>query len=266
MYEGGKSDYASFETLPLAHTDNHMWHHLVMTTKGHGKGMNMFIDGKLEATMPRGLDCENEVAGCVGLLKYSTIDGVRRPYSDPAYFFNAAGAGGDPIDPVGDIRLCGRQIGGAITNSLSHTGDEDFAQFDPRRYFRGQVAHFALWDSPLSQHQVNALLEEYQHLYLMKSSATYGGTPPSAETWQDTANLAGASLSIRYIGFHALSLGALFSFPLPTRCALRAVQVGRLLVAIQPSRRRLATSTTTTARLSERQTCRVASTSRASTA
>jgi hypothetical protein len=58
--------------------------------------MNMFIDGKLEATMPRGLDCENEVAGCVGLLKYSTIDGVRRPYSDPAYFFNAAGAGGDP--------------------------------------------------------------------------------------------------------------------------------------------------------------------------
>jgi hypothetical protein len=167
VYEGGKSDYASFETLPLAHTDNHMWHHLVMTTKGHGKGMNMFIDGKLEATMPRGLDCENEVAGCVGLLKYSTIDGVRRPYSDPAYFFNAAGAGGDPIDPVGDIRLCGRQIGGAITNSLSHTGDEDFAQFDPRRYFRGQVAHFALWDSPLSQHQVSALLEEYRQKYLL---------------------------------------------------------------------------------------------------
>ena len=96
VYEGGKRDSASFETLPLAHTDNHMWHHLVMTTKGHGKGMNMFIDGKLEATMPRGLDCENEVAGCVGLLKYSTIDGVRRPLSDPAYFFNAAGAGGDP--------------------------------------------------------------------------------------------------------------------------------------------------------------------------
>jgi len=184
-YEGGKSDSASFETLPLAHTDTHLWHHLVMTTKGHGKGMNMFIDGKLEATMPRGLNCENEVTGCVGLNK---------GMDDPARYFNAMGAGGEPIDPKGDIRLCGRQIGGSVTNSLSHTGDEDFAQFDPRRYFRGQVAHFALWDSPLSQHQVSALLEEYQHMYLMKSSATYGGTPPSAETWQDTATLAGASL------------------------------------------------------------------------
>ena len=182
---GGKRDSASFETLPLAHTDNHLWHHLVMTTKGHGKGMNMFIDGKLEATMPRGLNCENEVTGCVGLNK---------GMDDPARYFNAMGAGGEPIDPKGDIRLCGRQIGGSVTNDLSHTGNEDFAQFDPRRYFRGQVAHFALWDSPLSQHQVSALLEEYQHMYLMKSSATYGGTPPSAETWQDTATLAGASL------------------------------------------------------------------------
>lgn len=183
-YAGGKRDSASFETLPLAHTDNHLWHHLVMTTKGHGKGMNMFIDGKLEATMPRGLNCDNEATGCVGLNK---------GMDDPARYFNAMGAGGEPIDPKGDIRLCGRQIGGSVTNSLSHTGDEDFAQFDPRRYFRGQVAHFALWDSPLSQHQVSALLEEYQHMYLMKSSATYGGTPPSAETWQDTATLAGAS-------------------------------------------------------------------------
>ena len=121
VYEGGKRDSASFETLPLAHTDNHMWHHLVMTTKGHGKGMNMFIDGKLEATMPRGLDCENEVAGCVGLLKYSTIDGVRRPYSDPAYFFNAAGAGGDPIDPVWATSACaaGRLAGRSPTVCLT---------------------------------------------------------------------------------------------------------------------------------------------------
>ena len=90
---------------------------------------------------------------------------------------------------------------------------------------------------------------------------------PSAETWQETATLAGASLSVPHIACHCLPWRcALSSYPLPTRGALRAVQVGRLLVAIQPSRRRLATSTTTTARLSERQTCRVASTSRASTA
>ena len=30
------------------------------------------------------------------------------------------------------------------------------------------MAHFALWDSPLSHHQVNALLEEYRELYNMK--------------------------------------------------------------------------------------------------
>jgi hypothetical protein len=83
--------------------------------------------------------------------------------------------------------LCGRQIGGAVTNDLSHTGDEDFAQFDPRRYFRGQVAHFALWDSPLSQHQVSALFEEYREMYNMKR-----GTPPSADAWQEKATLAGA--------------------------------------------------------------------------
>ena len=131
----------------------------MLTTKGHGKGMNMYIDGKLEATHPRGLNCENEVGGCIGLDKGN---------SDPSRFVNANGVGGDPIDPVGDMRLCGRQIGGAITNDLSHTGDVDFAQFDPRRYFHGQVAHFAVWDSPLSHHQVNALLEEYRDLYNMK--------------------------------------------------------------------------------------------------
>ncbi|MAD26010.1 MAG: hypothetical protein CMO44_17780, partial [Verrucomicrobiales bacterium] len=187
-YEGGKKDSASFETLPLAATDNGMWHHLVMTTKGHGKGMNMYIDGKLEATMPRGLNCENEATGCVGLLKYSTIDGVQRPYSDPAYFLNAAGSGGEPIDPVGDIRLCGRQIGGAVTNDLSHTGNEDFAEFDPRRYFHGRVAHFALWDAPLSQHQVSALLEEYRHMYNMPSANEH---PSSDADWEAKASLAG---------------------------------------------------------------------------
>merc|ERR1719272_1995944 len=184
-----------------------MWHHLVMTTKGHGKGMNMFIDGKLEATMPRGLNCENEVTGCVG---------ISRNMDDPARYFNALGTGGEPIDPKGDIRLCGRQIGGAVTNDLSHTGDEDFAQFDPRRYFRGQVAHFALWDSPLSQHQVSALLEEYRELYNMKYTnpvvltMTAGGT---LDDYADTTSLqakfaaaAGVDISLVTIAVEAGSV------------------------------------------------------------
>jgi hypothetical protein len=166
----------------LSFTDNHNWHHLVLTTKGHGKGMNMFIDGKLEAAHPRGLNCEHEVGGCVGLDKGN---------SDPSRYVNANGVGGDPIDPAGDMRLCGRQIGGAITNDLAHTGDVDFAQFDPRRYFHGQVAHFAVWDSPLSHHQVNALLKEYRHMYHLPSFK-----PPDTE-WEGMASMAGTS-PLRY--------------------------------------------------------------------
>ena len=134
--------------------------------------MDMYIDGKLEATHPRGLNCEHEVGGCIGLDKGN---------SDPSRFVNANGVGGEPIDPVGDMRLCGRQIGGAIT-----------AQFDPRRYFHGQVAHFALWDSPLSHHQVNALFEEYRELYNMKNrnpvvlTMTASGSP---DDYADTSSL-----------------------------------------------------------------------------
>ena len=185
-YAGGKSDSASFETLPLGFTDNGHWHHLVLTTKGHGKGMNMYIDGKLEATHPRGLNCEDEAGGCIGL---------DRGGSDPSRYFNANGVGGEPIDPVGDMRLCGRLIGGAITNTLSHTGDEDVADFDPLRYFHGQVAHFAVWDSPLSHHQVNALLEEYRLMYRLPkdlSPGNWGGAqPPSDADWESMATVAG---------------------------------------------------------------------------
>ena len=182
-YAGGKSDSASFETLPLSFTDNGDWHHLVLTTKGHGKGMDMYIDGKLEATHPRGLNCEQEAGGCIGLNKGN---------SDPSRYFNANGVGGEPIDPAGDMRLCGRQIGGAITNDLAHTGNEDFAQFDPRRYFHGQVAHFAVWDSPLSHHQVNALLGEYRLMYRLPKDLS----PAEADKLQLIADKASLNTTV----------------------------------------------------------------------
>ena len=170
------------ETNTLADTDNFMWHHLVLTTKGHGKGMNMYIDGQLEAASPRGLNCANEAGGCIGRRRSGVDDG-----------YHANGFGGDPMDPVGDLRLCGRQIGGAITNDLDHTGDEDAAEYDPRRYFHGQVAHFAVWDSPLTQHQVSALLEEYRRVYNMPS----GSEQPSDTAWEDKASLSGALLAFQ---------------------------------------------------------------------
>ena len=170
------------ETNTLADTDNFMWHHLVLTTKGHGKGMNMYIDGQLEAASPRGLNCAKEAGGCIGRYRSGVDDG-----------HHANGFGGDPMDPVGDLRLCGRQIGGAITNDLDHTGDADAAEYDPRRYFHGQVAHFAVWDSPLTQHQVNALLEEYRRVYNMPS----GSEQPSDTAWEDKASLSGALLAFQ---------------------------------------------------------------------
>ena len=178
-------DSASFETLPLSFTDDGHWHHLVLTTKGYGKGMDMYIDGKLEATHPRGHGCEKEVTGCVGLDKGN---------SDPSIYRNAFGIGGEPIDPAGDMRLCGRQIGGAITNDLGHTGDEEAAEYDHRRYFRGQVGHFAVWDAPLSQNQVTSLLAEYRKMYLLPDDASDGDKPSevcNASAWSEAARAAG---------------------------------------------------------------------------
>ena len=158
-------DSASFETKPLAHTDNQLWHHLVLTTKLAGKGMDMYIDGVLEAAHP--YDCTSN--GCVGLDKGN---------SDLEIYVNAAGAGGNPIFPEGNMRLCGRQKGGSVWNA-DYEIHEDEATFDDRRYFRGQVAHFAVWDSALSQRQVEALFEEYMLQYQMTGHDTQRPSPPA---------------------------------------------------------------------------------------
>ena len=55
-----------------------------------------------------------------------------------------------PFDPVGPIRLCGR---------------EKADGWDPERYFLGKVAHFAIWDSALTSEQVQALNAAYDQAY-----------------------------------------------------------------------------------------------------
>ena len=125
--------------------DNGLWHHLVLTTRPDGqKGYNQYLDGVLRAASPF-------VQGV----------GVDKGYDDPSYV-NHLGVGGRPIDPVGDIRLCGRKKPATWAND---DADSDEAEYDPRRYFRGKVAHFSVWNSALSQEQVNDLHKSYVDKY-----------------------------------------------------------------------------------------------------
>ena len=43
--------------------------------------------------------------------------------------------------------------------------DAEETNYDPRRYFRGKVAHFSVWNSALSQDQVNDLHKSYVDKY-----------------------------------------------------------------------------------------------------
>merc|ERR1712157_461577 len=68
------------------------WHHLVLTTNpGGGKGYNVYIDGLLRSSSP-----------------YTEGVGTYLGFEDCAIYKNCAGVGGDAINPIGDIRLCGR--------------------------------------------------------------------------------------------------------------------------------------------------------------
>ena len=53
----------------------------------------------------------------------------------------------------------------AAARSRVWVGDTAPVIWDPRRYFLGKVAHFAVWDSAMTQAQVTALVEAYQTQY-----------------------------------------------------------------------------------------------------
>jgi len=154
--------------VPLAFTDNHLWHFLTLTTKGPGKkGMNLYIDGVLEADAPRTCS-QTTPKTCIGIDRCSSGCAGDPPGS----------SGGDPIDPVGEIRLCGRQKGGAVWNALYQIHPDD-AEFDPKRYFRGKVAHIGLWNVSFSANQVQALLTEYRNQYNLPGYSHPPPTPPA---------------------------------------------------------------------------------------
>ena len=128
--------------------DNGLWHHLVLTTRPDGqKGYNQYLDGVLRAASP-----------------YVEGVGLNKGYGDPSYA-NHMGVGGSPIDPAGYIRLCGRKKPSTWKDMMNDESDAEVAVYDPKRYFRGKVAHFSVWNSALSQDQVNDLHKSYVDKY-----------------------------------------------------------------------------------------------------
>jgi len=151
-WKSGRTNAETETDLAIRDYDNGLWHHLVLTTRPDGqKGYNQYLDGVLRSASPY-------VPG-VGKDK-----GYAEPYNatDNTGWRNYLGVGGSPIDPVGDIRLCGRN---RPVSWADQDADPLQAQYDPNRYFRGKVAHFSVWNSALSQDQVNDLHKSYVDKY-----------------------------------------------------------------------------------------------------
>lgn len=125
-----------------------LWHMVTISSEeDEGKGFKLFVDGVL--------------AGEMGAEKVAVIDGektVELQVSCPNLFqaqnkmrrqekflsiLYAQVTGGDPIDLSGKIHLCGRAVN------------------PEARYFNGQIAHLAVFTSPLSTKHVQDLFETY---------------------------------------------------------------------------------------------------------
>jgi len=138
--------------------DNGEWHQLVLTTRPDGqKGYNTYVDGTLRSSSP-----------------YVDGIGLDKGYGNSSKYVNWAGVGGEPIDPIGPIRLCGRKKPAAWSD-----GAEDEAAWDPKRYFRGQVAHFSVWDSALSQEQITELNSMFINQYGLSAQTERPTTSPT---------------------------------------------------------------------------------------
>jgi len=158
--EAANACYSSYKSLTggkhntdpaIRDYDNGLWHHLVVTTRPDGqKGFSVYLDGVLRAASP-----------------YVEGVGTDHGYADPSYL-NHLGVGGQPINPVGDIRLCGREKPATWSQDQKDgitPATPGASEFDPKRYFRGKVAHFSVWSSALSQGQVNELHKSYVDKY-----------------------------------------------------------------------------------------------------
>ena len=162
------------DTMPSQHgaVDNgNMWHMLTLTTHPDGsKGYSVYLDGQMRAGMP--------YAG-MGVDMFETDENWTRVQTAMA---------GDPINPEGPMRFCGRlaTYGGAETG---YWADENLHGFDAgwhsRRYFMGKVTHASFFSAAMTKAQVNALMQSYIDQYNlpdMMLNATWPAPSPPPPT------------------------------------------------------------------------------------
>ena len=173
--------FTSADTDPTEHgaIDNgHMWHMLTLTTipvaeeAGSGsvlskKGYSVYVDGQLRAGMPySGAGWDNmgfrEQGGNMWLSSGGPAieDWEREAYAH----------GGDPIDPEGPMRFCGRMQNRPGDSGLTqgHWGAQNVngtLGMHPDRYFMGKVAHASFFSHAMTKEQVNALMASYVTQY-----------------------------------------------------------------------------------------------------
>jgi hypothetical protein len=118
---------------------NDEWHMMTLTSQPDGtKGFRQYLDGVNRAGIPY-------VAG-VG--------------SDPGYE-NGPVNGGDPIDPVGPMRFCGREKPGDWSGEAG-------ARFDEERYCNLELAHFSVYADAMTAAQVEELRQAYLTAFFPK--------------------------------------------------------------------------------------------------
>jgi len=142
------TDYGIQDTdlVSLNNVDNGNWHQLILSTRQDGaKGFNVYVDGVLQASSPSG-------------------KGKSNPYESSPWLAR----GGEPIDPVGPIRFCGR-----AKPAEWNGGTEGEYEWDSDRYFRGQVAHFAVWDSSFTHEEASFLYFLYYNEYGLSAQTEY---------------------------------------------------------------------------------------------
>jgi hypothetical protein len=111
---------------------NDEWHMVTVTTHPDGsKGHVTYIDGVARSAIP-----------------YRAGVG-----EDPGYA-NGPVNGGDPIDPVGPFRFCGREKPGDWSGEAG-------AVFDAERYSNVELAHFSVYEGAMTGAQVEELRQAY---------------------------------------------------------------------------------------------------------
>jgi hypothetical protein len=133
------------------------WHMMTITSHPDGtKGFVTYIDGVKRAATPYANVGEPPHSGSGGPT------GSDFPVN-----------GGDPIDPVGPFRFCGREKPG------DWDGGGAGAVFDPERYSNVELAHFSVYEDAMTAEQVEELRQAYFTEFFpvqVEGYSSHGGT------------------------------------------------------------------------------------------